>query len=194
MLRAEWPSIRFVGVDLSEDMLAVARQRLPEQSGVEWRLGKAEHLPLPSGRFDVVTCTNAFHLVADQLVALSELRRVLRPGGTLVLIDWCRDYSAQKGIQLAAHLFGRQARRVLTLREAEDLLTQAGFAVQRGRRFKATWLWGMFVIEAAGPIATLTSGSMVEPTQSQLQDRLISAPAEIYIARTDRRPTDTPAV
>lgn len=192
MLRSEWPSIRFVGVDLSEQMLAVARLRLPEQPGVEWRLGKAEQLPLPSGRFEIVTCTNAFHLVADQVAALSEFRRVLQPGGTLVLIDWCRDYLAQKGIQIAAHLFGRQARRVLTVREAEDLLSRTGFAVRRSRRFKATWLWGMYVLQAAGPVFAPASNSTDEPARGHLLNR--AATAEIYVARAGRRPTDTPAV
>src|SRR5687768_8319556 len=83
MLRKSHPRLRITGIDISADMLEKAKQRVPPGDGVMWRVGTAENIPLPDNQFDVVTCTNAFHLVQDPQTALGEFRRVLRPGGAL---------------------------------------------------------------------------------------------------------------
>jgi len=51
----------------------------------------SEHLPFADGVFDVVTCSNSFHHYPHQDVVIREFRRVLRPGGRLMLIDGFRD-------------------------------------------------------------------------------------------------------
>jgi len=51
----------------------------------------AERLALASASLDVVTCCNSFHHYPHQAAAINEFRRVLRPGGLLVLIDGFRD-------------------------------------------------------------------------------------------------------
>ena len=53
--------------------------------------GDAEHLPVESRRFDLVTCSHSFHHYPDQQAAVIEMRRVLRPGGRLMLADAFRD-------------------------------------------------------------------------------------------------------
>lgn len=71
---------RRVGVDLSPAMLDRARARLDE-----CRQGSAESLPFNDGSFDVVTIRQALHFVPDPARALREMRRVLRPGGQIIL-------------------------------------------------------------------------------------------------------------
>jgi SAM-dependent methyltransferase len=51
----------------------------------------SERLPFADGAFDVVTCCNSFHHYPHQAAAVAGFRRVLRPGGMLVLIDGFRD-------------------------------------------------------------------------------------------------------
>ena len=72
---------RAVGIDLSPEMLALARQKLNGNGPVEFRVGDAEHLEFPDELFDVVLCASSLFFVPDMHAALSEMRRVLAPGG-----------------------------------------------------------------------------------------------------------------
>ena len=71
-----------IAVEPSPEMIAQLRRALP---GVEALEGVAERIPVPDGRFDVVTAGQAFHWF-DPERALPEIARVLRPGGTLGLV------------------------------------------------------------------------------------------------------------
>jgi SAM-dependent methyltransferase len=74
-----------VGVDVSEPMLAVAREFSPE---IDFRVADAHGLPLPDGEFDVVNCALALSHFQDPPKALGEVSRVLRRGGRLVASTW----------------------------------------------------------------------------------------------------------
>jgi SAM-dependent methyltransferase len=71
-----------IAVEPSPEMIGVLRRALP---GVEALEGAAERIPVPDGRFDVVTAGQAFHWF-DPEVALPEIARVLRPCGVLGLV------------------------------------------------------------------------------------------------------------
>jgi ubiquinone/menaquinone biosynthesis C-methylase UbiE len=74
------------GVDIAPDMIDVAK-RTPSLPGatIEWRIGDAAALPLPDDSFDVVLCQMGLMFMEDRTAALVEMRRVLAPGGTLVV-------------------------------------------------------------------------------------------------------------
>ncbi len=78
-----------VGVDFSLEMLKTGRDKLAARGviGASWTLADALHLPFPEGTFDCVT--NAFVLrnLADLRSGLTEMARVLQPGGRLVCLD-----------------------------------------------------------------------------------------------------------
>jgi len=80
-LRAQHPSLRLIGVDISPGMLAKARREL---SDAEWLEADAAALPLDDAVIDLVTCVTALHLIPDTTGAFAEWRRVLRPGGRVV--------------------------------------------------------------------------------------------------------------
>lgn len=76
------------GLDASEIQVAMARSRLAERISAgtaEIVLGDAAALPWEDGRFSVVTSLATIEFVPDPLKALSEMHRVLRPGGRAVL-------------------------------------------------------------------------------------------------------------
>ena len=73
------------GVDASAAFVDIARQRLP---GRDFRVGEMEALPYPDNSFDVLTGFNAFQYAASPSNALGEARRVLRPGGAIVIATW----------------------------------------------------------------------------------------------------------
>src|ERR1700761_5895806 len=73
------------GVDAAETMIAIARERTPAG---DFHVGDLEALPFAEGAFDVVTGFNAFQYAANPVVALTEARRVVRPGGMVVVMTW----------------------------------------------------------------------------------------------------------
>ena len=83
-----------VGLDYAAEMARRSTRKFQagERAG-KLRIvrGDAERLPFPERSFDVVTCCNSFHHYPHQAEAIRGFRRVLRPGGVLILIDGFRD-------------------------------------------------------------------------------------------------------
>jgi ubiquinone/menaquinone biosynthesis C-methylase UbiE len=73
------------GVDITPGMLAVARSSTPANLPIEWHEANAEDMPLPDDAFDVALCQLGLQFMTDKLAALKEMRRVLLPGGRLIL-------------------------------------------------------------------------------------------------------------
>ncbi|MBJ7331141.1 MAG: methyltransferase domain-containing protein [Solirubrobacteraceae bacterium] len=84
------PGGRAILTDASEGMLELAQSRAAELEvpGVETQAMDAEWLDLPTASVDAILCRWGFMLLADPGASLSECRRVLRPGGRLVLAAW----------------------------------------------------------------------------------------------------------
>lgn len=72
------------GVDISEEMLALARQKV---ASAHFQLGNAEHLPFEDGRFDAVTCAFGVRNFLHLEQGLGEMLRVLKPRGRLVILE-----------------------------------------------------------------------------------------------------------
>ena len=83
------PSGSVTGIDLVPEMLARAREnaRLAGVDNVSFQESSAEQLPFPDNSFDVVISNGVFNLVVDKYKALSEVFRVLKPGGRFRLTD-----------------------------------------------------------------------------------------------------------
>ncbi len=78
------PEGRVIGIDRDVAALSVAQQHNPGMPFV-WLAGDAQALPLHADVADLVWCVAALGLFADADLALRELRRVLRPGGTVIV-------------------------------------------------------------------------------------------------------------
>ena len=81
---------RVYGVDYSEDVLSIARRvnrALIQQGRVEIRHGSVSDLPFPDGMFDLVTAFETIIFWPSLLDDLREVRRVLKPGGTLLIAN-----------------------------------------------------------------------------------------------------------
>jgi SAM-dependent methyltransferase len=73
------------GLDASEGLLVHARRRVP---GAQILQGELEQLPYDDASFDVVTGFNSFQYAARPVAALAEARRVVRPDGRVLLLNW----------------------------------------------------------------------------------------------------------
>ena len=84
------PSGRVTAVDISPDMLAMARRRVAESgyANIAVREARAEQLPADDGSFDVLLASLSLMYVIDRAGAAREMRRVLRPGGRFVAAVW----------------------------------------------------------------------------------------------------------
>ena len=145
-LSGSHPAALLSGVDPVLEMLAVARRRLPAE--VALREAWAEQLPFESGEFDAVVSCNAFHYIRHPLAALREMVRVLRPGGQLVLTDWCDDYLACRICDWFLRRFSPAHFKVYRERECLRLLQEAGYRDIEVDRYKITWLWGLMTARA----------------------------------------------
>jgi ArsR family transcriptional regulator len=101
-------SSQVIGVDHSPAMLEEARRRLTAAGtgGVELRLGEMSHLPLPDASVGCVVANMVLHHAADPARVLTEIRRVLVPGGILLLADLARHEREAAREQLADQWLG----------------------------------------------------------------------------------------
>jgi ubiquinone/menaquinone biosynthesis C-methylase UbiE len=75
---------RVVGIDISDEMIAVAQQSSEDFSNVEFRVASAERLPFKGGEFTHAFSMESLYYYEDMSVALREILRVLQPGGVFV--------------------------------------------------------------------------------------------------------------
>lgn len=131
LLHEKYPDRRYVGLDLTPEMIEVARTKVAP--GMEFVVGDAENLPFDEASFDAVLCSNSFHHYPNPAAFLAGALRVLRPGGRLIL----RDYTSSdpvvwlmNHVELPlARLVGHGDVRVLKQREFVELAQAAGFEV-----------------------------------------------------------------
>jgi len=102
MLKQSASGAQIFGIDGDGEVLAIARTKA-EQAHVDihWDYGLAHHLPYPDNSFDVVVSSLMIHHLgnADKVRAFCEVRRVLRPGGRLHILDFGRPFSLLTRLQ-----------------------------------------------------------------------------------------------
>lgn len=122
-----------VGVDVSQGMLAQARNNSAGRNNVSFQEAPAERLPFPDSSFDVVTCRVAAHHFPSVPAFAGEAYRVLAPGGKLLIADTCVPDDApdldawQNEVELVrdpSHV------RNYSPREWRSFLESAGFTVE----------------------------------------------------------------
>lgn len=126
--KAVGPHGSAVGVDAAPEMIAYAGGKARRLTNCRFQTVSAESLAFPDGSFDVVVSSLMMHHIPDELrlLAVREMRRVLRPGGTLLLADFTLP---QQGFwRLAGSLHGRGAgEMVKRVSPLEPLIAEAGF-------------------------------------------------------------------
>jgi phosphatidylethanolamine/phosphatidyl-N-methylethanolamine N-methyltransferase len=137
------PGKRITGIDLSAEMLALARKRVADREigGIDALLEMdAEAMEFPDGRFDIAVAMFVASVVPNPRLLLAEMRRVVKPGGWLVVVnhfarqdgpEWWQKFS----VATTRRLGWRADFRLQDLFDASDLAS-----AQRS----AQWPFGMF--------------------------------------------------
>jgi len=124
------PSGFAYGVDMTDDMLQLARQNAAKAgaSNVEFLKGEIEALPLPDAAVDVVISNCVINLSTDKPAVLTEMFRVLAPGGRIGITDVVAEDHLSPADRAAAGSYVGCIAGALSRREYLDGLTAAGFA------------------------------------------------------------------
>jgi len=83
--------MQIIGVDVNPEMLAQARENLPDQT-ILFEQQDAAALSFPDAAFDLVSCAFSLHHLPKPQRVLTEIRRVLKPGGLLLIVEMYRDH------------------------------------------------------------------------------------------------------
>ena len=130
---------QITAIEISPAMLAIARQRATDLGiDADLREGDAEALPFADNSFDTVVCALSLCTIPDPAKAITEMARVLKPGGKLLLLDhigsrWWPVWVVQRFMEV----FSARAGEYMTRRQL-PLLAPAGLQVVEAQQLK----WG----------------------------------------------------
>jgi SAM-dependent methyltransferase len=133
------------GFDASEELTAIARERLPHS---EFKTGEMEELPYGNNSFDIVTGINSFQFADDIVKALTEARRVSKPGGQVIAAVWSKPEDCDASIVFAAlgpymppppHQKISDKKPLFTQGVLEGLAGEAGLKFKSADEIKCIW-------------------------------------------------------
>jgi Methylase involved in ubiquinone/menaquinone biosynthesis len=140
---------RVIAVDESGPMLAAAQTRLADHANVELRTGTIEALPIDDGVLDAAVLFLVAHFITDPTKVMHEIRRVLKPGGRLLIVDLMSHDRIEYIVQLGHVWQGFDGEQM------KEWLANAGFAHARFRVLPAD-------PAAKGPTLFVASGRKLE--------------------------------
>jgi ubiquinone/menaquinone biosynthesis C-methylase UbiE len=130
-----WPEARLIGVDAAEKMIEQASRLFPE---AEFHAAMAESLPLPDASVDLAFSTLSFHHWINQAKGVSEVARVLRPGGRFLLADIALPF----GLSVFNHHFSQNSPKRI-----REKFVATGLLVDLQQR---RWRWSRFLVVTVG--------------------------------------------
>ena len=113
------PANRVVGLDIDDTCLSYAEETYRDRSGITVVKSDAQNLPFEDHCFDVVLMCEAIYYLPDASVFVSEAKRVLRTGGTLIIVTVNRKWQGFNASPFSVRYFSAQ--------ELADLLSDSGF-------------------------------------------------------------------
>ena len=133
-VREAYPDARVVAMDFSETILreGVRKARVRDEQRVAWGVGDALALPFPDATFD--GCTNAFLIrnVVDLPLCLREMKRVVKPGGRVIVPTFCHDETALSWVvSRALAVTGFPGHRRFTTKSLRRAVEDSGVRVNR---------------------------------------------------------------
>jgi ubiquinone/menaquinone biosynthesis C-methylase UbiE len=163
-----------VGIDATEELLSRARAEAERRglTDIEFRSGDAEHLPFADASFDTATCRAAFHHFLHPEIVLAEMKRVVKPGKTILVADMLTSEDPAKANNHNAieRLCDPSHARALAVSEYEQMFRVAGLELvmspQTSMDYDADeWL------DHGGPVPDVRARIIELLEQSMVDDR-----------------------
>jgi SAM-dependent methyltransferase len=151
LLLKKHPQQAILGIDLSSKMLSVAREKLKDYAALTLCQSSVTAIPAADESFDVVVCANAFHYFESSLAALAEMRRVLKPNGRVVILDWCKDFLFCRLYDVILSILDPAHKQCYTQAELHSFLTSSQFNIQAAKRLRLNLVWGLMIATAVKP-------------------------------------------
>lgn len=182
------PTGSVAAIDLAPDMIDVAKT-IPSRAGssIEWHVGDATALPFPDDSYDVALCQMGLMFIEDRAAALTETRRVLAPGGRLVIntpgrIQPAFELMEQAIVEHISPELGGFVRAVFSMHDPDavaTLLRDAGFEdvsstvsiVTLQLPPPAEFLWQYINLTPMGPFVAQASQAAQSAMERQVVDR-----------------------
>ena len=130
------------GIDPAPEMIAMAREKAAQAGvDVDYRVAAVEALPFADATFDVVVSSLMLHHLPEDLKprAFAEIRRVLKPGGRLIVVDF-KQPTSRLGRLAPVWLLHRSAEQHSSLQKLPALLTATGFSAIESRDTRIAYL------------------------------------------------------
>ncbi len=143
------PFKRLVLNDPSKNMLEHAKYRMRYVKNVGFTSYFAEEPGFDDHSFSKIICLNSFHYYTEQVSAAEHFMRILKPGGTLYLLDWNRKglfvfYNAIIKLLTKEHINTRN------FEELKELMTGQGFIIQKHKEWRYWW-WNFCLLVCSKP-------------------------------------------
>jgi ubiquinone/menaquinone biosynthesis C-methylase UbiE len=149
MIQEQRKSVRFFGVDISEEMIQVAQAKLG--STADLRVSESEKLPFKSGSFDLVLCTFSFHHHPNPTTVFKEIRRVLSPTGRLIMADPLAPTPIRQVMNLLIPFMNDGTVHYYSRKEMFGLAESVGLTVSKWTKLN----WHSYMMVAKGSSARL---------------------------------------
>ncbi len=141
----DMPNLEFTGVDLSAQMLTVAQAKCQIYPQAKFQQASAAQLPFPDASFDWIVSSSVFHYFPNPKDVLAEIRRVLKPQGQVVILDWCKDYLVCQLYDWVLPWLDPAYVGCYSAREFKEVLHTSGLEIQQFERVRTSWAWEFMI-------------------------------------------------
>ncbi|WP_013324447.1 class I SAM-dependent methyltransferase [Gloeothece verrucosa] len=148
LLLTENPEQKIIGIDISEEMLVKAKYKCQGYPNVSFQQASVSSLPFNTHTFDVIVSASAFHYFEHPETAIQEIKRVLKPDGKVVILDWCKDYLLMQFLDFGLKFVDPAYKKCYTENEFHYLLTSGQFNIKRSTKFNIDLWWQMMIVAA----------------------------------------------
>lgn len=123
----------FNGIDLAPKMIERAAANSLGRTSVHFQVASSDGLPFADNSIDVCMCSNSFHHYPRPILALQEMRRVLKPGGSVFILDVTADAFFVRWIDHRVKATEAEHVRFYSTKEFKRMFGEAGLGYEKGK-------------------------------------------------------------